>query len=265
MAIKGKVEVHEKWREARLQNKAVLARAIGSDVCGGPEKRSTGGTRYFDIRPPPQAPTAPGSNAPGGQVTSASPASSYTNATPTQQYTQPQPVYDAQGYVQTPLPPPHHYPHAHHQHHESQLGHQQHATEVEVTSSFQNQPQQPQQQHHQSPYVAPSSSTTSSVTALRQQHQRHQNPQFVLPPPPSFRQPTLPYLPAHPDGVIPHYTFGASPLNESDYAAPKRHVPKRVAARGPTQEYGAGSQIKGALTGLPRGNSDYPSTYPCGL
>lgn len=167
------------------------------------QSQSTSGARYFEVelRTPALARDSTGSSTTttGGPATSASSSSSYASAaaTPTQQYAQPQQAYDTQ-----------HYPH--------QDGHQeqqqQQLVKLELTPSF-NDPQSEQQP----PYGMAQPNTSSALG-----HQRHQNPQYLLPPPLSaFRQPTLPPIPAPPDGTIPLYTFGASPLNESDHAAPK--------------------------------------------
>ncbi|KAG8935462.1 hypothetical protein FRC00_010997 [Tulasnella sp. 408] len=172
------------------------------------QSQSTSGTRYFELRTPALARDSTGSTTTGGPATSAtSSSSSYASAaaTPTQQYAQPQQAYDTQQYP-------------HQDGHQEQ---QQQLVKLEVTSSF-NDPQSEQQPSYGMGH--PNTSSALGHHQQQQQHQRHQNPQYLLPPPPSFRQPTLPLLPAHPDGTIPHYTFGASPLNESDHAAPKAEV-----------------------------------------
>ncbi|KAG8931534.1 hypothetical protein FRC01_001163 [Tulasnella sp. 417] len=191
------------------------------------QSQSTSGTRYFELRTPVLARDSTGSSSissttnttTGAPATSASAAasssgtSSYASAsaaaaaaaaTPTQTYAQPQQAYDNQQYA--------------HQH--QQEGHQEQLIKREVSSSFDQSEQQ--QQHSYANVSSPvGGGLHQQQHQNQQQQQRHQDPQFLLPPPPSFRQPTLPYLPAHPDGTIPHYTFGASPLNASDHAAPK--------------------------------------------
>ncbi|KAG8901917.1 hypothetical protein FRC00_003512 [Tulasnella sp. 408] len=184
---------------------------------GGEASGATGGLQCKDSLP---SMNVYGDNDAGNETSSsyALPA-----ATPIQQYAPPQQAYDSQ-----------HYAH--------QYGHQnqQQLVKIEVRSPFHH-------QFEQQPSYGMAHPNTSSALGHHQQQQRHQNPQYLLPPPPSFRQPSLPLLPAHPDGTIPHYTFGASPLNESDHAAPKV---------GQTRCLGALSRKRLRLA---RGLSRYPS------